>query len=130
MRLLRRLFAIPVTSRSSSAGGCLRSVPSHGVSEVVHVLTVPPGACPVSGNPINGTLTLRYQPAGVVIEVVTLHAALAWACSAAPGAPRSVEALAAWAAKEASTTVGVPVVATLDLIVRPGRQRLAVTARA
>ena len=130
MHLLRRLFAIPVTSRSSFAGGCLRSVPSHGASEVVHVLAVPPGACPVSGNPLSGTLTLRYQPAAVVIEVVTLHEALGLACSAAPGAPRSVEALASWAAKEASTAVGVPVIATLDLIVRPGRQRLTVTARA
>lgn len=130
MRLLRRLFSIPVTSRSSFAGERLRTVPAHGAAELTHVLTVPRGACPVSGNPLSGTLTLRYQPGAVVIEVVTLHAALAWACSAAPGAPRSVEALATWAAKEASMAVGVPVVAIVDLIVRPGRQRLAVTARA
>lgn len=130
MSFLRRLLRVPVTRRSAPAGVLLRTVDAHGVAEVAHVLSVPPGACPVSGNPLSGTLTLRYQPGAVVVEVVTLHAALAWACSGAPGAPRSVEALAGWAAREVSGAVGVPVVAVVDLVVRPGRQRLTVTARA
>ncbi|MEK7381665.1 MAG: hypothetical protein AAB262_00070 [Elusimicrobiota bacterium] len=97
IRRLRALFRVPITVRSQPAG-VLRTVAAVGIAEVQHVLQVPRGACPVSGNPLSGTLTLTYQPAGRAIEVVSLHDALAWACSAAPGAPRSVEELAGWAA--------------------------------
>jgi hypothetical protein len=131
VKLLRHLLRVPVTLRSRAAGSAgLRVVVAHHVTRIDHVLRVPHGACPVSRNPIGGTLTLGYVPAGSALEVVSLHAALAWACSGQPGAPRSAEELAAWAARESAKALGVPVVATLDLTLRPGRQRLCVQASA
>lgn len=126
LHILRRLCRVPVTARSRPAGAFLRTVDGAGISEVVHVLQVPRGACPVSGNPLSGTLTLTYTPAGRTIEVVSLFDAIAWACSGAPGAPRSVEELATWAAAESSAAVGGPVTLTADLLLRPGQQRLVV----
>jgi hypothetical protein len=105
-------------------------VPSHGAAHIEHVLTVSRGACPVSGNPLGGTLSIAYTPSGEALEVVSVHASLAWACAGGPGAPRSVEELASWVAREAAAAVRAPVVVTLDLLVRPGRQRLRVRAEA
>jgi hypothetical protein len=120
-------FRIPVTRRSASVdASLLRTLPAEGVARVEHVLRVPRGACPVSGNPLSGSLTISYDPAGLVLEVVSLDHALRWACSGAPGAPRSAEALAAWAATTARPAVGVPVRVRLDLTLRPGGQRLVV----
>lgn len=126
-RALRRLLRVPVTRRATTATPHLSTVDAHGVSTVRHVLRVPPGACPVSGNPLSGTISIEYAPSGKAIEVVTLHDALLWACSGVGAAPRSVEELAAWMAGQASAAVGCPCVVVLDLLVRPGRQRLVVT---
>jgi hypothetical protein len=131
VKLLRHLFRVPVTLRSRTAGSAgLRVVGAHDVSRIEHILRVPRGACPVSRNPLGGTLTLTYSPAGAALEVVSLHGALAWACSGRAGAPRSAEELAAWAARESANALGVPVTVTLDLTLRPGRQRLCVQATA
>lgn len=119
---------VPVTSRSRAVPGCrLRVVDSFGVSEVSHVLDVPRGACPVSRNPIDGTATITYKPVGASVEVVSLHAAMAWACGRNPGAPNSVEQLATWLATETATATAATVSVRLDLLVRP-HQRLAVVA--
>lgn len=123
-----RLKRVPVTVRSRPAGALLRTVESFGVASVVHELRAPRGACPVSGNPLSGTVRISYAPVGCVLEVVALLDALAWAASGADGAPRSVEAMAHRLAAECGAAVGVPVVVVLDLVIRPGRQRLVVTA--
>jgi hypothetical protein len=131
VKLLRRLLRVPVTLRSRVAGSAgLRVVAAHHVSRIDHVLRVPRGACPVSRNPIGGTLAISYMPAGSALEVVSLHNALVWACSGGAGAPRSAEELSAWAARESAKALGVPVTVTLDLTLRPGRQRLCVQASA
>lgn len=84
---IRRLRRVPVTFRSKPSGALLRTVEAFGANQVTHVLDVPRGACPVSGNPLSGTLTLSYQPTDRVIEVVTLHAVLRWACSGGDAPP-------------------------------------------
>jgi hypothetical protein len=127
---LRPFRRIPVTRRARPSGARLCVVPSHGAAHIEHVLTVSRGACPVSGNPLGGTLSIAYTPSGEALEVVSVHASLAWACAGGPGAPRSVEELASWVAREAAAAVRAPVVVTLDLLVRPGRQRLRVRAEA
>ncbi len=129
MSLFRRLFRVPVTTRSRPTGAILRTVDATGTAEVLHTLHVPRGACPVSGNPLSGTITVSYHPIFCSLEAVSLHDALLWACSRAPTAPRSVESLATWMAGEAARAVGVPVVVDLDLIIRPGHQRLRVVAK-
>ena len=83
----------------------------------------------MSGNPLQGTASIRYAPSDKVVEVVSLHEALLWACSGAPGAPRSAEELAGWLSHETSSAVGVPASVVLDLLLRPGQQRLIVTHR-
>lgn len=126
-RWIPRWWRIPVTTRARFVGR-LAVVPAPGIRAVVHTVRIPRGACPVSGNPLSGTLTLQYTPSGYTIEVVSLAAAMRWACSGSASAPRSVEDLAAWAAREAAVAVGVRVVAVVDVVVRPGRQRLRVEA--
>lgn len=125
MSLFRR---IPITVRSRPAGALLHTVASFGVGNVVHELPAPRGACPVSGNPLSGTVRISYDPADRTLEVVALLDTLRWAASGADGAPRSVEAMAVWLAKESAGAVGVRVAVVLDFIVRPGRQRLIVSS--
>lgn len=118
---------IPITTRSIRADGCrVAGVPAHGARVVTHELPVRPGACPVSRNPLRGTLRICYAPAGLVAEVVTLFDAWAWAQSGADAAPKSAEQLAAWIGSEVATAVEVRVRAELDIVVNPGEQRLLV----
>ncbi len=121
---------VPMTRRSTAAGEHLRVVQAFDAGRVEHVLAVPKGACPVSGNPLSGTLSLTYAPksgpSGGVLEAVSLYDTLNWACSGVPGAPRSVEELARFMARAASAALDVPVEARLDLVIRPGSQRLIV----
>lgn len=131
MAFFRRLFRVPVTLRSRGAGAAgLRVVAAHNVSHIEHILRVPRGACPVSRNPLSGTLSISYQPTGVSLEVVSLHDAIAWACNGGPGAPRSAEELALWVARTCCDALGVPVSVGLRLILRPGYQVLSVNAEA
>lgn len=120
---------IPITTTASQADGTrLHTVPAHGVAFVQHKLTMPVGACPVSRNPESGTITIEYRPERAVVEVVSLHSALAWACSGDTSAPRSVEALAIWLCDQMHRACGVAVRVRLDLQVWPGPQRLVVDA--
>jgi hypothetical protein len=131
MTIFRRLLRVPLTRRSAAvADSHLRVVSSYGAARVEHVLHVPRGACPVSGNPLSGTLSIAYTPTAQVLEVVSLFNALQWACSGTAGAPRSVEELAAWFARQCASAVGAPVIVALDLVVRPGRQALRVRSEA
>lgn len=75
---------------------------------------------------MRGTVRVSYS-APVAVEVVTLHAALAWACSGAVGAPRSVETLAGWLRDQVTAAVGVPSSVSLYLLIRPGPQLLIVS---
>jgi hypothetical protein len=121
---------IPITSQAVAIPGTrIRLVPSHGARHVTHELPMPVAACPVSRNPLSGTVRVEYSRALGALEVVSLHDALAWACSGDPDAPRSVESLADWLARECRIAVGVPVTVTLDLVVNPGPQRLVVRCR-
>lgn len=120
---------IPITTTASQADGTrLHTVKAHDVALVRHELPIPVGACPVSRNPESGTVAIEYRPDRVVAEVVSLHDALAWACSGHQDAPRSVEALAMWLCDQLHRACGVAVRVRLDLQVRPGPQRLVVDA--
>lgn len=120
----------PVVTKRARSSGALSVVAASGVSRVSHVVRIPSGACPVSGNPVLGWLRMDYAPADVTVEVVSLLWAVEWACSGAPGAPSSVEALAAWAAGAGRAATGVETVVTATVIVRPGWQVLTCEARA
>lgn len=118
-----------ITATATPAAGTrLHVVGSCGVRIVRHELPAPIGACPFSGNPIGGSVSVTYRPAAVVVEVVSLHDALRWACSGQPGAPRSVEALAFWLCDQVHRACGVRVRVRLNLSVNPGPQRLVVDA--
>ena len=71
-RLLALLRRIPVTRQARPTPTRLAVVHAYGASGTVHELAVPRGACPVSGNPLSGTLRVEYT-ATVSVEVVTLH---------------------------------------------------------
>ena len=105
-------------------GSRLLTVESNGAHRVRHEVPVPPGACPVSRNPISGVAIIIYRPAGCVLEVVSITQALAWATGGGDGAPRSVEQLAAWLARECMVSLGVAVAVRVDLQINPGPQRI------
>lgn len=118
---------IPITTRAEHRpGGRIVTVDAHGCGKIRHVMPVTPGACPISKNPISGTASIIYHPAGRALEAVSLFDALRWAMSGARDAPRSVEDLARWLAVEACAAVGVPVAVRLDLLINPGPQRIVV----
>lgn len=123
---------IPITSTASVIEGTrVQTVPAHCADIVIHELPMVVGACPVSRNPVSGTVRVRYAPRSgpdpwVVCEVVSLHEALAFACSGDETAPRSVESLAAWLGDQVFKAVRVRVRVELDLMVLPGPQRLIV----
>lgn len=84
----------------------------------------------MSLNPLWGSVEITYHPIQErAVEVVSLHAALAWACSRAPGTPSSAEQLAKWLADTVAEAVEVQVTVTLRLVLRPGFQRLVVRHR-
>lgn len=131
MRWLHRLcrpWRPVVSARAWRPPGCqLHVLPAQGAGQVEHRVPVPPGACPVSRNPISGDAVVRYQPADVVAEVVSLHQLVQLA--ATPGTSRNVEGLAAWLHGQCRLALGVPVEVELTLHVRPGPQVYKVTFR-
>lgn len=117
-----------ITARAAPTASRVSILPAAGCGRAVHVLPIPRGACPVSGNPVAGVAVIRYAGAVHVAEVVTLLDALRWACSGADGAPRSVEELAAWLSREVSVAVGAPASCAVWVLVRPGPQLLVAHA--
>lgn len=117
-----------VTNRAMRTETRVSVLPTSGCARAVHVLPIPRGACPVSGNPVAGVAVVRYTGAACVAEVVTLLAALRWGCSGEDGAPRSVEELAAWFSQEVSAAVGVAASCSVWVLVRPGPQLLVASA--
>lgn len=117
-----------VTRRATRTygGAHIFVVPATGIALVRHTLPAPRGACPVSRNPVGGTVQISYVPKDTSLEVVSLQSALGWACARNPGAPQSVEQLARWLATEANLALGVQVRVVVDLQVRPGPQQLLV----
>lgn len=93
-----------------------------------HVMLVPAGACPVSGNPITGLAVVTYTTSALVVEIVSLRKALIWATtSREEGTPKNIEALAEWLHMQVSSAVRAPVQVSLYLLIRPGPQVYSVT---
>jgi hypothetical protein len=109
--------------------GALATMPAQGIAEVEHVVPVPRGACPVSGNPLRGEARFRYQPAIRVAEVVSLHHLVQRAARAPAPGGNNVEGMAQWLSVQAQAALGVPVEVELVLTVRPGPQVYRVVAR-
>lgn len=107
-----------ITSAASPHPSGLWTVPAAGV-QMRHLLRVPSAACPFSRNPVLGAVVLRYAAAGKALEVVALHRYLRAIVTPAPDHPRSVEALAARIAVDASAAVGARVQVDLWLLIRP-----------
>lgn len=108
--------------------GGIGRLPAHGASRIQHVLPFPVAACPVSRNPVEGTVTVTYMPrAGHVLEVVSLMERLQRLCAPAPGNPQSVEEVARALANICARTAEVRVRVHVDVTVLPGPQQLRVT---
>ena len=121
--LQRRVWTPRVSARAWLPDGCrLHVLPALGAGSVSHALPVPAGACPVSRNPIGGTLEVSYRPASVVAEVVSLHQLLSYATTEHPEGARSMEGLACWIRREVALALGVPVAVRLTLTIMPGPQ--------
>ena len=118
---------IPTITRRATGFGPVVTVKAAPGQRLTHVLRLPGGACPVSGNPIAAALCVRYTSTGGALEVVSLraHALALWA-SPPPGA-ESVEGYAATLSAQLRELVpGAEV--TLAALVRPGPQLLMVRA--
>jgi hypothetical protein len=111
---------IPVTVTAVSRGR-LSVMPQLGEVQAEHRFTIPAGLCPRSGNPISGTLTLKYA-AREVLEVVTLHRAYLDATKEARSLEGIGRLLSVWCAEALS----VRVVWLVDAEIKPGPQRLIV----
>lgn len=97
----------------------LIEVPAGG--RVTHQLRVPPGLCPVSHNPLEGSLWVSYPCLGQVLEVVTLQ--LEW--EAVLTASRSAEGLLHGLRGRLPPLEGMQL--RLRLVLSPGPQVLEVT---
>jgi len=106
-------------TRQAIKSGAIYTVPSGGVSRVVHYLHFPTAACPVSRNPVLGCARITYTPADQVAEVVALDQWLVELAKPKAGNPRNVEGMAARMAADLRAALGVPVVVDLYLLVRP-----------
>lgn len=119
----------PFVSSRADMRSALATMPAQGIAEVAHIVPVPRGACPISGNPLRGEARFRYRPSLLVAEVVSLHQMVQHAARApAPGA-NNVEGMAQWLRAQAEAALGVPVEVELALTVRPGPQVYRVVAR-
>ena len=117
---------IPISRRAILPEGChVHVMPSGGVLDVEHRLSAPVGSCPVSGNPISGTVIVQYEPAAYVAEAVSLHQLV----TAAPARTRSVEGLCVHLATELARALSCVVTVELDLLIQPGPQVYRVRAR-
>ncbi len=115
---------IPVTVTAVSRGR-LSVMPQLGPVASEHRLTIPPGLCPRSSNPLSGTLTLRYTSTDV-LEVVTLYRAFVDATREARSLEGIGRLLGGWCAE----ALGVRVVWRVDAEINPGPQRLIVEGEA
>lgn len=124
--LLRPNWTPVVSARAwRRAGGTLHVLAAQGAGMVEHRIPVPPGACPVSRNPLSGEVIVRYRPLDVVAEVVSLYQFVQGAAS--PGGSRNVEGLAQQIHQECRAALGVDVTVELTLRVQPGPQTYVVT---
>lgn len=117
-----------VSSRADTRAA-LATMPAQGIAEVEHVVPVPRGACPVSGNPLRGEARLRYRPSILVAEMVSLYQLVQRAARAPALGANNVEGMAQWLRAQAEAALGVPVEVELVLTVRPGPQVYRVVAR-
>ena len=112
-----------ITRRAVQPAGCrLHVLPALGASRVVHVLSVPRGACPVSRNPLGGSVRITYRPRDVVAEIVSLDQLVKHGARVNPGQARSVEGLGAWLHGELVRALGVEAELVLTVEVMPGPQ--------
>lgn len=112
---------IPVTQRSARVGNISVMQSESGLS-MVHILTLSPDLCPVSHNPISGSIRITYTTTGLVAEVVTLLSLL----RAVERDSRSVEEIPSKVASTLVTALGVPVRCTLSATINPGPQAIEV----
>ena len=118
---------IPVTVRAARSGAIF-TMPGHGAERFEHLLQMPAGLCPRSGNPQPGsTLRLRY-PGPRVLEVVALHRLVQGDKRVVPGGnpAKSSEGWVRFVADTCADALGVAVEYRLDMVVEPGAQRLIV----
>jgi len=114
---------IPISSRARKAGR-LHVFDLDVETHVRHCVAIPGGMCPISRNPIRGTLDVQYT-ALVALEVVSLHALVE---QAQDNGPKTFEAWAAHVARTIAAAVEAPVSYTATAIVHPGEQMLEVSA--
>ena len=117
----------PTITRRAQGSGPLVTVPARPGQHLVHVLRLPGGACPVSGNPIAALLCISYTSDGHALEVVSLRAHVLAVWAAPPPGSESVEGFAATLAADIAAVVPIDCV-TLAALVRPGPQLLIVRA--
>lgn len=114
---------IPISNRARLSG-LLYVFDLPGVVEIGHVLDIPSGMCPMSGNPVSGTIGLSYS-ADVAVEVVSLHQLVQ---QAQHESPKTFEGWCAYVAGAVASAVGVPVEYSASAKVNPGPQTLRVSS--
>ena len=107
-----------ITNQAEKAGE-LAVLSSHGARRITHILPMPTGLCPRSGNPTGGELTLSYS-SPMAVEVVSLHQYLR-----TPKAARSSEGWALEVASAVASAVRRTVTYKMDITLNPD-QRLVV----
>ena len=115
---------IPVTIQATRSGETW-VMPGHGARQFQHVLGVPVGLCPRSGNPQPGATRPRTDPGPLVLEGVALHRLV----TEGPNPARSSEGWVRHIADVCAEALGVEVRYRLDMVVEPGGQRLVVRGR-
>jgi len=114
---------IPISNRARPRG-LLYVFDLPDVVTIGHVLDIPSGMCPMSGNPLRGTIELEYA-APVAVEVVSLHQLVQ---QAQHESPKTFEGWCAYVANAVASAVRVPVRYSATAQVNPGPQTLRVSS--
>ena len=114
---------IPISNRARPSG-LLYVFDLPDVVTIGHVLDIPSGMCPRSGNPLRGTIELEYA-ACVAVEVVSLYQLVQ---QAQHESPKTFEGWCAHVAVQVASAVGAPVRYSATARVNPGPQTLRVSS--
>ena len=97
-------------------------------TEMAHRLSLP-ACCPITANPRPGSeITISYQPAGHLLEVIALRAYID-SYQGGRGPVRSMEGMIQSIAQDCANSVWVSVCVTAELVLDPD-QRMSVECRA
>jgi len=91
---------------------------------IEHMVSIPKGMCPKSGNPVEGVISLAYT-ASVAVEVVSLHELIS---KAQRHSPKTFEGWCLYIGRAVAEAVGQPVKYTAEATVNPGPQTLKVSS--